>query len=339
MNKLIVVIVILTVTVVGVSVYLLLTNAPDTETPSLPPAELENSHFGFLTLPDLQQFGYEESISADLSVSWFRLIGGPFVWNIVEPAEEGNYNFSMTDACVMGTQDKGFYVLPVIWPFAEWDQKYWKQQSGWYETGGEFSEYGIPKSRYKPHHMKAYKQFVRAVVERYDGDGDNDMQGLKHPIKYWEAANEPSHDVYFVGTVGDYLDVLQATYEAVKSADPNAEVLVGAPAPAQESEFWSELLQLGGGEYFDIANIHQTPAALESSTIFVNEILGNYGFEKPIWVTESGDPLTEDEEIQAVNLVKGYVAAFANGVERVFYNLYKPFPKIENRKDLVKIWH
>ena len=185
--------------------------------------------------------------------------------------------------------------------------------------------------------MKAYKQFVRAVVERYDGDGDNDMPGLKHPIKYWEAANEPSHDAYFVGTVGDYLDVLQATYEAVKSADPDAEVLVGAPAPVQESEFWSELLQLGGGEYFDIANIHQTPAALEPSTTFVNEILENYGFEKPIWVTESGDPLTENEEIQAVNLVKGYAAAFANGVERVFYNLYKPFPKIENRKDLVNM--
>lgn len=331
MKKLVVVLV-LTAFATGLFAAYLLMNRPEPVV-----SYSENSRFGFLSLPILEQSGYEESILADLSVPWFRLLGGPFVWNIVEPTEGGGYDFSMTDARIRNAQNKGIQVLPVIWPFAGWDQKYWEQHSGRCETEGEFSEFGIPKSRCKPYNIEAYKQFVRAVVERYDGDGNNDMSGLRYPVKYWEAANEPSHDAYFVGSVGDYLDVLQVTYEAVKSADPDAEVLVGAPAPVQQSEFWSELLRLGGGEYFDIANIHQSPAALESSTVFINEILENYGFKKPIWVTESGDPVTEDEGIQAVNLVKGYVAAFANGVERVFYNLYETFPMIEGREDLANM--
>ena len=293
----------------------------------------ESSHFGFLSLPLPELFEYEESIITDLPISWLRLVAGPFVWNIVESVK-GNYDFSVTDDRVKDAQSKGLYILPTIWPFAEWDQNYWKQQTNWRETPGEFSEFGIPRSRYKPHDMEAYKQFIEAMVERYDGDGKDDMPNLRYPIKYWEVANEPSHDAYFLGTTKDYFDVLKATYEAVKSADPEAKVLVGAPAPEQESKFWNELIDLGGGEYFDIANIHQVPSEIESSAIFINDILSEYGFEKPIWVTESGNPFAKDEDKQAENLVKGYVAGFSNGVERVFYNLYKTFPMIEGKEKI-----
>lgn len=38
-----------------------------------------------------------------------------------------------------------------------------------------------------------YTIFVKKVVERYNGDGKNDMPGLKNPVKYWQVENEPDH--------------------------------------------------------------------------------------------------------------------------------------------------
>ncbi|MGQ9576341.1 MAG: hypothetical protein ACUVUC_13585 [Thermoguttaceae bacterium] len=37
---------------------------------------------------------------------------------------------------------------------------------------------------------EAYIRFVKAVVERYDGDGVDDMTGLNVPIRYWQFENE-----------------------------------------------------------------------------------------------------------------------------------------------------
>ena len=38
---------------------------------------------------------------------------------------------------------------------------------------------------------REYQDFVKQLVERYDGDGIDDMPGLKNPIKYWQIDNEP----------------------------------------------------------------------------------------------------------------------------------------------------
>jgi hypothetical protein len=81
--------------------------------------------------------------------------------------------------------------------------------------------------------MKAYEEFVKRVVERYDGDGKDDMPGLLYPIKYWEVSNEPSMQeelVFFSGSPEDYYDLLRVTYQAVKDADPEALVLHGGIA-------------------------------------------------------------------------------------------------------------
>lgn len=295
----------------------------------------ENSYFGFLSLALPGEYGYEASIVSDLPIAWVRPCFGPFIWNNIEPTQGGGYDFGTTDARVKDAQDKGLHILATIWPFAGWDQEYWEQQYGEPEGTKEGAEYGIPNSRRKPYHMDAYRQFVQAIVERYDGDGENDMPGLKYPIKYWEAANEPSHSEYFEGTMDDYFDLLQATYEAVKSADSDAKVLMGGPAPVSMHEFFNELIELGGGAYFDIANMHELPGEVGNSAVFINELLENHGIKRPIWVTECGDPVTENEELQAKNLVKGYVSGFANGVEKVFYNLYETFPMVEGNESLI----
>jgi len=230
---------------------------------------------------------------------------------------------------VRAAQDHNLHLLATIWPFADWDQAYWKQQPGWQASHG--FEQDLPTSRYKPHDMEAYKSFVRAMVERYDGDGENDMPGLKYPVKQWEVLNEPESggwgDLnFFKGTTQDYLEVLQATYEAIRGADPDAVILHGGAAG--QDPFWDNLLNSGGGNYFDVGNIHSINGPEDLNTGWYSELLENHGLDS-FWVTEvqvaSGQfwGRNVSEEEQARLIVKGCVEAFSNGATKAFYTVYK----------------
>ena len=342
MNKLIVGAVIAVIIAAGVGAYLLLTKAPEGRAPSLPPAELtENSHFGFVPTfgmglgPGLSPYeGWRiafEKNPVELGTAWIRPHPGPFSWHLIEPVK-GSYDFSKPDACVRAAQEFNLHILGTIWPFVDWDQAYWKQQPGWQASRGFEQE--LPTSRYKPHDIEAYKSFVQALVERYDNDGENDAPGLRYPIRYWEVLNEPetggwSDLNFFKGAAQDYLEVLQATHEAVKSADPNAVILHGG-ATGQDL-FWENLLNLGGGNYFDVGNIHSINGPEDLNTGWYSELLENHGLEN-YWVTEvqiaSGQFLGRyvSEEEQAKLIVKGYVGAFGNGASKAFYTFYKAEP-------------
>lgn len=58
-------------------------------------------------------------------------------------------------------------------------------------------------------------------AEGYDGDGENDMPGLKIPIKYWQIINEPDikedpYVIFFVGNERDYFEVLKESCQTIK---------------------------------------------------------------------------------------------------------------------------
>jgi hypothetical protein len=348
MNKLVVLAFMATIIVVGIGAYFLIKPSEEQVSGPLPPAELtENSHFGFVPTfgmgtafgkeQDGEEDPYEvwfntfEGTAVELGTPWIRPHPGPFSWHLVEPTQ-GTYDFSATDACVKAAQEHNLHVLATVWPFAEWDQEWWENQPGWEASQG--FEHDLPTSRYKPHDMDAYKRFVRAMVERYDNDGENDMSDLRYPVRHWEVLNEPETggwgDLnFFKGTVQDYLEVLQATQEAIASADPSAIVLQGG-ATGQD-EFWDDLLSLGGGDYFDIGNIHSINGPDDLNTGWYFELLENYGLQN-FWVTEvqiaSGESVAgyRTEEEQAELIVKGYVEAFGNGAERAFYVNYRAQP-------------
>lgn len=234
--------------------------------------------------------------------------------------KDQRYDFSLTDAVVRDAQSNGLDVLFTIFP-----------------TNAE-----------KPSDMEAYKKFVKSLVERYDGDGVDDMPGLAYPIKHWEVMNEPDMTpetippemleklmaFMFKGDAQDYFEILKATYKAVKEADPEAKVLIAAPSSLNDRaiEFFDEVFSLGGGQYFDIANLHmiafekdytpETDFGIER----YKQLLASHGLgDKPIWITELqlGATSPEGEEKQAEALVKGCVRAFALGVERIRYQPLK----------------
>ena len=55
----------------------------------------------------------------------------------------------------------------------------------------------VTKYLSKPCSMDDYKTFLLKLVDRYDGDGSNDMPGLTKPIKYWDVMNEPEFKMFF----------------------------------------------------------------------------------------------------------------------------------------------
>jgi hypothetical protein len=292
------------------------------------PSATLNSHFGFCDA----SFDYQEL--SDLGIRWDRATSDkPFSWYLIEK-EKGKFDWSGVDKYVQESQKYSFSILATIWPFTAWDQANWGPSTSTTRYAN-ISQLG--NSRRKPYSMDAYMNFVSALVERYDGDCKNDMPGLKYPIKYWEASNEPDM-ISFDGTPQDYLEVLEATYKAVKRADSEAKVVQAAVGQLERS-FTRPILEKGA-EYFDIANVHSISNSVYLWVPEYKELLSSYGINKPLWVTESeyrigqsilspSSDLTVEEQGQF--LAKGYVTAFAYGADKILYNWFRAPSTVNER--------
>jgi len=224
---------------------------------------------------------------------------------------------------VVAIQQDRVAVLTTIWPFAEWDQKTCHADKP--KSQPVFPI--LADSLYEPCDIDAYIAWLEATIERYDGDGFNDMPGLEYPLRHWEVSNEPSMQqpalTFFKGEPEDYLKLLQVSYTAIKSVDPLAVVLPAGQAGMHESaaDFWQPILE-EGNEFFDVGNIH----SISSSDIFFSEEYRNYlddfGHQtKPFWVTEAvvGERLLKDRSEEKIAEIPftGSVTSFVNGAEVV----------------------
>lgn len=280
-----------------------------------------DSRFGFMHPDDFQDM-------IDLGIFWQRPHPGPFIWGQIE-TKSSNFNWNDCDKEVKISQQYGVNIIATIWPFADWDQKSCRSKAGSLSSM-IFSELG--KYRQKPCDMDAYSIFVTKLVERYDGDGVDDMSGLSVPIKYWEVSNEPSMQeefhTFFAGSAEDYFDILNATYQAVKKADSEAKVLKGGMAGVMEdnTDFWEDIIDLDGTNYFDIGNIH----SINSQSDGVNapeykEFLDEMEINKSFWVTEVelGEMDIDKENYKGIDmsdsLITNFVIAFHCGAEKIFH--------------------
>lgn len=305
------------------------------ETGKLKMPETESSHFGFMH----PQHNYSEA--KNLDVHWERPHPGPFIWDKLQK-DSGEYDWSFSDNYIKKSQSYNFNIVATIWPFANWDQKSCHSlemcRGFGFEGRPPWPPVKLPTYRCKPCDMTAYSNFVQDLVERYDGDGLNDMPGLKYPIKYWEVLNEPEirtrELTFFNGTPDEYFQNLKTTYNAVKTADPEAKVLHAGMAGILKGslDFWDPVFGKGAGNYFDIASIHSIDT--DNEDLFAKEMkdfLKSHNLSKPIWITEAqygkGRGGIYDKEDFAKLLIKSFVSAFGNGAEKIFYvGLSTPTP-------------
>jgi hypothetical protein len=276
-----------------------------------------NSRFGFMHPDDFADM-------TDMGVFWQRPHPGPFIWGRIETSP-GVYNWGSCDEEVKRSQKYGVNIIATIWPFADWDQS----SCHTILSGVDLIFDELGNYRGKPCDMESYTGFISKLVERYDGDGVDDMDGLVVPIKYWEVSNEPSmqHDfhTFFVGSAQDYFDILNATYQGVKNVDSDAVVVQGGMAGVIDDhvEFWTDVIGLGGNSFFDIANIHSINSESDSVNAFeFKQFLDDQGVDKPFWVTEvelGSMDKTGNGEDMGDSLVTNFVLAFHSGAEKIFH--------------------
>jgi hypothetical protein len=291
--------------------------------------ETLQSHFGFMPA----QFDYKGAREA--GGGYDRPNFEIFQWGMIE-REPGFFDFHNPDRQVRESQAEGLHILANLQPFAMWDQAQCHPELSLPDQPGE-PKFATTKG--KPCDMEAYKNFVSRLVERYDGDNIEDMPGLTVPIKHWEVMNEPEFStgdlIFFQGNAVDYFEILKATHEAVKAADPEAYVVQGGMAGMMDIDikFWQEVFDLGGAAYLDIMNMHSIGHGEHLNIPDFKRFLDDNGITgKPIWVTEvqyqqSHQTQDYNNEDFAGILARSYIFALANGVDNLLYVNLKMPPK------------
>lgn len=276
-------------------------------------------------------------VAGEKGAYWMR--GLPFVWNDIEK-EKGEFSWEKADEKLKEIpSDEDVYDIAMIWPYANWDQDACHQGDK-YKATGHLKKSDEDLKMGAPCNMKAYANFVEKVVERYDGDEVDDALGLKTPIKYWEIMNEPEMQgggiggageelKFFVGSSQEYLEILKTSYEAIKKADSEAKVAHAGMAGMQKNfqDFWDPVFAGGGGNYFDIANIHTINTDEKREDMYVmkfKKYLEKFGIkDKPIWVTEVqfGELMEKPKDLTSFEktLVRASVFTLAQGADKLFY--------------------
>ncbi len=203
----------------------------------------------------------------------------------VEPSQ-GVYNYTTLDYVVNAANQRGMAVLGVL-----------NSTPAWAIPAGQ-PVYSTP-----PTSNAVFASFASAVATRYAGH-----------ISAYEVWNEPNTSSFWTPTpsAADYTKLLQATYPAIKAADPNATViaagLISLPNNGNLStnpiDYLTQMYQAGAKGYFDAVAIHpyQFTVAFSQGGPYgdagpINQVasmhavmVANGDGNKLIWSTEYGEP-------------------------------------------------
>jgi hypothetical protein len=167
----------------------------------------------------------------------------------------------------------------------------------------------------------------------------------------WIIWNEPDickNDQFgyaWTGTVEDYYYMLKTGYQAIKAANPNAQVLFASLGIVHSScctdgtdtTFFNKWLEVAkqdnaaaGGWYFDglSLNIHKEPERIYEMVKAYKAKMQQNGFDKPIWLMETSVPLAGDgsaegqdyavsKDTQQSYLIQAYANALAAGADHL----------------------
>ncbi|MEQ9825009.1 MAG: hypothetical protein ABQ298_11555 [Puniceicoccaceae bacterium] len=149
--------------------------------------------------------------------------------------------------------------------------------------------------------LEDYYDFVYQTVKRCAGK-----------VRYWSNDIEANNPVFWSGTREQYVQQLKVFYQAVKDADPNAEVVLGGydglfvppgtttpdghalpPMPGQEDnlEFYEYVIE-HAGDCFDIFDLrlYLSPYLIVPRIEYIRQLLDSHGCTQPILVGEYGAP-------------------------------------------------
>jgi len=159
---------------------------------------------------------------AQTGAGWVDFAG--VAWRQCEPRppRDGrhSYRWEKQDTAVQLWQKHGFEI--VIWL---------RLGDGWfagpirYRPLGDILKFNGSDRLPAAEHMDDYRAWVRALVERYDADGHEDMPGLQQPVLHYQCGNEYGNPMFWTGTLDDYVTLLKATCQAARAACPQVRII------------------------------------------------------------------------------------------------------------------
>jgi len=172
-------------------------------------------------------------------------------WRQIEPrpprAGRHRYRWEQLDASVRLWQQYGFEIT--MWL---------RLGNGWfagpvkYQPLGKLLKFKGSDRLPAPEYMDDYRAWVRALVERYDGDGRDDMPGLLRPVLYYQCGNEYGNPMFWTGTLQDYVTLLKETRAAARAACTEVKIIsnglrwnnffCGDPKAEKVQERWEAFL-------------------------------------------------------------------------------------------------
>jgi hypothetical protein len=198
----------------------------------------------------------------------------------------------------------------------------------------------MPAPGKAPNPANKWANFVWLAVNRYKPGGAL-AQANGWPtgagVTHWEMWNEPDLDIFWNAPLADYARLLKVGYLAAKSADPNAQVLLaGLANNYAKINYYRDVLATlqadptaaGYGYFHDILATHSYFHAWKS-WYHVYRALGtmhDFGFEKPIWLNESGVTVWSDypgpvwDPLSALRATSAEQADYA--IQSAFYAMF-----------------
>lgn len=240
-----------------------------------------NVHFGARNRP--VESSSVEQICKTLAGDGFGTVRVGFSWGAVQRSPDSPFDFASSDRIFAAARANRLKIMPLLKGAPKWAEPVWKNTAGW-------------------------SAFVRAFVGRYGSFVDSvEIWNEENLSTFWKHPREvrPWTDPY----VEDYVDLLKASYEAVKSVNPKIRVTLGGLSQIP-MRYVGNIYKLGANRYFDVMNVHpySYPRAPEGSFDTRLEELRAFmdahgDADKPIRVSEIGWP-THQLELARPDIVK-----------------------------------
>ncbi len=294
---------------------------------------------------------------------WVRING--LLWSEVQPTQNGNLQWdSELEESLIEANQKGMHVVLTVRSTPRWQQT-------------------IPGYTCSP--MKdftVFAAFMKKVVARYSVSPYN--------VMYYEIWNEPDAPINESnpdkpwGCWGDaslpdnyggsrFAEMLKVVYPAMKAANPEVNVVLGGllldcdprqegtvgycksgEHPAYRPRFIEDILEAGGGDYFDYINFHgytyygQYKSAIQKEKDvdtwsanggiidgkldYIHYVYNKYSVSKPIMITEPGFALPTEWKVipddfqskKADYVVWLFTRNLARGVYATMWNSLNP---------------
>src|SRR5918994_7957389 len=217
----------------------------------------------------LSEVAKDFSLFKELGVPVWR---GSFGWDDYEP-EPGKFDFHWKRQFAALADSTGISLRPYLGYTPQWAGRPGKDDQAWNDS---------------PRDLNHWRRFVRALAGAL----------AAHPsIKSYEIYNEENVPLWWDGTLQEYAAVLGAGTEALRAADPDAQVLLGGMVwPDLE---WLDGTCQDGRAPFDVLPFHAYPETWTPESVTVETYLGS-GYTdfleqadehcgaRPIWINETG---------------------------------------------------